>query len=119
MIVDADALNLLAKDHCKKDNWMLTPHPGEAARLLNETVAEVSWKFNNSILDTLKPKYQFLHDVFDMNYRNHHNIKNAYFRYKMFIDGTESVREEVELTSGVMLDMVRDFSEIVVTMSAF
>ncbi|MCK4951058.1 MAG: NAD(P)H-hydrate dehydratase [Gammaproteobacteria bacterium] len=41
MIVDADALNLLAKDPCTKDNWILTPHPGEAARLLDETVAEV------------------------------------------------------------------------------
>ena len=41
MIVDADALNLLAKDPCTRDNWILTPHPGEAARLLDETVAEV------------------------------------------------------------------------------
>jgi NAD(P)H-hydrate epimerase len=34
LVVDADALGLLAKDPIKKDNWILTPHPGEAARLL-------------------------------------------------------------------------------------
>ena len=34
IIVDADALNLLAKDPIQNDNWILTPHPGEAARLL-------------------------------------------------------------------------------------
>jgi NAD(P)H-hydrate epimerase len=34
LVVDADALGLLAKDPMKKDNWILTPHPGEAARLL-------------------------------------------------------------------------------------
>ncbi len=34
MVVDADALNLLAKEPVQNDNWILTPHPGEAARLL-------------------------------------------------------------------------------------
>lgn len=33
-VVDADALNLLAGDAISRDNWILTPHPGEAARLL-------------------------------------------------------------------------------------
>ncbi len=41
MVVDADALNLLAIEPAKKDNWILTPHPGEAARLLGQTVEEV------------------------------------------------------------------------------
>lgn len=41
MVVDADALNLLAIEPVKKDNWILTPHPGEAARLLGQTVDEV------------------------------------------------------------------------------
>jgi ADP-dependent NAD(P)H-hydrate dehydratase / NAD(P)H-hydrate epimerase len=34
LIVDADALNLLAREPAHRDNWVLTPHPGEAARLL-------------------------------------------------------------------------------------
>ena len=41
LIVDADALNLLAMEPHKRDNWILTPHPGEAARLLDITVEEV------------------------------------------------------------------------------
>ncbi len=45
MVVDADALNLLAEGRvlaeARRDNWILTPHPGEAARLLNQTTAEV------------------------------------------------------------------------------
>jgi hydroxyethylthiazole kinase-like uncharacterized protein yjeF len=41
MVVDADALNLLAIEPMKKDNWILTPHPGEAARLLGQTVEKV------------------------------------------------------------------------------
>lgn len=35
LIIDADGLNLLAVNPHKKANWILTPHPGEAARLLN------------------------------------------------------------------------------------
>ncbi|MCH6582916.1 MAG: NAD(P)H-hydrate dehydratase, partial [Proteobacteria bacterium] len=41
LVVDADGLNLLAPDPMKRDDWVLTPHPGEAARLLTCTSAEV------------------------------------------------------------------------------
>jgi hydroxyethylthiazole kinase-like uncharacterized protein yjeF len=34
MVVDADALNLLAQEPARSDRWIMTPHPGEAARLL-------------------------------------------------------------------------------------
>jgi ADP-dependent NAD(P)H-hydrate dehydratase / NAD(P)H-hydrate epimerase len=37
LIIDADALNILAFDRQIRDNWILTPHPLEAARLLNTT----------------------------------------------------------------------------------
>ncbi len=37
LVVDADALNLLAADPRRRDDWILTPHPGEAARLLGTT----------------------------------------------------------------------------------
>jgi len=40
LVVDADALNLLAAAPVSRDNWVLTPHPGEATRLL-ETEAGV------------------------------------------------------------------------------
>lgn len=41
LIVDADGLNLLAENPIRKDNWVLTPHPGEAARLLKISTKEV------------------------------------------------------------------------------
>jgi NAD(P)H-hydrate epimerase len=34
LVVDADALNLLAQQRGQRPDWVLTPHPGEAARLL-------------------------------------------------------------------------------------
>ena len=41
LVVDADALNFLARSPLRRDNWILTPHPGEAARLLQSTSAAV------------------------------------------------------------------------------
>jgi NAD(P)H-hydrate epimerase len=41
LIVDADALNLLAETPRQREDWVLTPHPGEAARLLGCSTAEI------------------------------------------------------------------------------
>ncbi|CAN5294215.1 NAD(P)H-hydrate dehydratase [soil metagenome] len=41
LIVDADALNLLALRPKQRENWILTPHPGEAARLLQCKTDEI------------------------------------------------------------------------------
>lgn len=41
LIVDADAVNLLADEPAHRHDWVLTPHPGEAARLLGEETREI------------------------------------------------------------------------------
>ena len=45
MVLDADGLNLLAAGRAvaepRRDSWVLTPHPGEAARLLGTATAAV------------------------------------------------------------------------------
>jgi NAD(P)H-hydrate epimerase len=52
MVLDADGLNLLAKKRVvKRDNWVLTPHPGEAGRLLGiDTPAVQCDRFAAAIL---------------------------------------------------------------------
>lgn len=41
LVLDADALNLLALAPVRREHWVLTPHPGEAARLLDTTVSVI------------------------------------------------------------------------------
>lgn len=41
LVVDADGLNLLAMEPMQRANWILTPHPGEAARLLGCETSEI------------------------------------------------------------------------------
>jgi NAD(P)H-hydrate epimerase len=41
LVVDADALSMLSRAPCRNKQWILTPHPGEAARLLGVENAAV------------------------------------------------------------------------------
>jgi NAD(P)H-hydrate epimerase len=41
MVLDADALNLLAQEPMRSDKWVLTPHPGEAARMLGVSSGQI------------------------------------------------------------------------------
>ena len=41
LVVDADALHLLAQEPSVTNRWILTPHPAEAAHLLNTTTREI------------------------------------------------------------------------------
>lgn len=53
MVLDADALNILAEGRVipagTKGQWLLTPHPAEAARLLGKTTAEIQFNRFQSI----------------------------------------------------------------------
>ena len=40
-VIDADALNLLAGKAQRRNDWVLTPHPGEASRLLGTATKDV------------------------------------------------------------------------------
>ena len=49
LVVDADALNLLAVTPVARAHWALTPHPGEAARLLGAAVPAVQQDRTRSV----------------------------------------------------------------------
>lgn len=57
LILDADALGLLAKKPLARGNWILTPHPGEAARLLNCSIADIESDRFHAIRE-LQKKYR-------------------------------------------------------------
>jgi NAD(P)H-hydrate epimerase len=42
LLIDADGLNILANNLMHHDDWVLTPHPGEAARLLSCSTIEIA-----------------------------------------------------------------------------
>jgi ADP-dependent NAD(P)H-hydrate dehydratase / NAD(P)H-hydrate epimerase len=56
LVIDADALNLLAHISERHQNWVLTPHPGEAARLLGCSASDVQ-QDRFSAVTAIKLKY--------------------------------------------------------------
>jgi len=56
VVIDADGLNVLAKHSGKHKNWILTPHSGEAGRLLGCSTEEVLAD-RLKALKTLQEKY--------------------------------------------------------------
>jgi len=69
------------------------------------------------ILDTLKPEYQFMHDLVSFRARNHHNRHDPYFRFKSFIEGTDSVAADIAKGVGVLFKANRPWTKIVVVAS--
>lgn len=55
-VVDADALKLLATHPERQDNWILTPHPGEAGELLGCTTDEIQGDRINAV-KAIQKKY--------------------------------------------------------------
>lgn len=78
---------------------------------------EVSFGGNGSMLNTLKPRYQFVHDVVDFSSRNHHNISDPYFRFKQYCGLEDSVISDIKAVGEVLKEMQRGFSEVVVVES--
>jgi len=56
MVLDADALNLLPDVGRRDDHWILTPHPGEAARLLVCSTADIQ-KDRRMAVSNLRKKF--------------------------------------------------------------
>jgi len=56
LVVDADALTLLAATDERREDWILTPHPGEAASLLDKTSSDIQAD-RSGALAKLREKY--------------------------------------------------------------
>jgi NAD(P)H-hydrate epimerase len=56
VVVDADALNLLAASPQRCEHWVLTPHPGEAGRLLGVSSGSIQAD-RRGMLDELQSRY--------------------------------------------------------------
>lgn len=88
------------------------------AESLDPVVAEVSFgDVDTSILNSLWPTYQFVHDGLDFKSRNHHNINDPYYRFKTHITGQDAVESDIAKFTSVLRSMYRDYSFVVVVES--
>lgn len=87
------------------------------AEKLDDVVASVSFAGSDSMIDVLKPKFQFVHDVLDFQSRNHHNINDPYFRYAAFVNKQDDVEGNIDSVISVLKSMERPFCKTVIVES--
>jgi hypothetical protein len=79
-------------------------------------VSKLAWG-EGGILDTLRPKYQLVHDLIDFRARNHHERGNPHANFEKWLWGLDSVEMEIEKAACFLQDIERDFTETVVVES--
>lgn len=94
---------------------------------LDEDVASGAWglqyfhdnypaitDLDGNMLDALRPKYQFFHDLIDFRRRNHHNVKDPHHWYRMHVEGKSDVSGEFFDAGTFLEDTKRDFAQSIV-----
>jgi hypothetical protein len=61
---------------------------------IDPAVKMATWG-HGGMVDTLQPRYQFVHDVLDFHSRGHHRIKDPYAMLERHVQQRESVKDEV------------------------
>ena len=81
---------------------------------LSPAIKKLCWG-KDGLLDYLRPKYQFMHDLVSFTRRNHHDRKNPHKMFAIHCAGRDAVEGEMDDVAKFLVeDAARDFSEIVV-----
>lgn len=107
--IHVDKGSIYENDHVAAINWG-DIHEQE----LDPIIREVQWG-EGGILDTLKPKHQFMHDTLSFKRRNHHDRGNCHVEYQKFVKGEETVEQEIENVAHFLsVESFRDFCKTIV-----
>jgi len=63
----------------------------------------------DGMLDQLKPRYQFFHDLIDFASRNHHRRGDAVFALQVLARGAERIDDEMRLCADFLRQTARDW----------
>lgn len=94
---------------------------------LDPDVADSAWGLDvetdeasprpDTMIDALRPRYQFFHDILDFEARNHHRIKDHRFRFQMIRNGTDLVEDGIRSVARFLRGTERDFCQSVIVYS--
>jgi hypothetical protein len=84
---------------------------------LEPMVKSLGWTNKDSMIDVLKPKNQFMHDVLDFESRSHHNRRNPHEMYRIHVQGVGSVLDEIKDVGRFLHESQRDFCQTYVVNS--
>jgi len=106
-------LNVMAKDgKCFADMYFAESITW--GDLHATTVDPIVKKLSMDMLDTLLPKYQFIHDMLEGVSINHHASNNPHDLFKAYLRGYDVVSKELKDTAAVMAEYHRPHTKMVV-----
>lgn len=77
-------------------------------RSLQDEMRHLCWG-TNGILDQLRPRFQFFHDVLDFRSRNHHDVKDPHLVFAKYHSGEEGVEAEINDVADFLLEADREW----------
>lgn len=80
---------------------------------LEKSMRDLSWA-EGGILDTLRPKFQFMHDLVDFHARNHHDIGNPHKMFERHVQGLDNVETELQSVADFLHLAAREWCKTVV-----
>lgn len=86
------------------------------AAFLDQNVRDGGWE-QGGMLDTLRPRYQVMHDLVDFRARNHHDRNDPHKQFKRFIEGMDNVEGEMQETAQFLHEAHRDWCSTIVVNS--
>jgi hypothetical protein len=90
-----------------KGNRVEAIEPGDIhCRRLKKDVAQVLWG-EGGVVDTLRPKFQFINDLLDFHTRGHHDIKDSFKMFSRHVEEKESVQDEIIEAAGFLRQIYR------------
>jgi hypothetical protein len=80
---------------------------------IDEDVKRATWGIGGMV-DRLRPRYQFCHDILDFYRRSHHSIADPYKMFVRYWNDKESVEEELENVAEFLEFIKRDDCDTIV-----
>jgi len=71
-------------------------------------------KAGDGLVDHLRPRYQFFHDLIDFQARNHHRKGDHLFRFQMMVAGEAAIEKALRKGARFLRSSARDFCQSVV-----
>lgn len=113
-VVTAGAVHRLKAD-AENPNIVLALNPGDIHHAkLEDWMKHLFWG-KNGIKDQLRPEFEFDHDLYDMDARSHHDMKDPLLMFEKWVKGLDSVQEETVRCAYFLRDKVwRPWCETIV-----
>jgi hypothetical protein len=89
----------------------------EHVTFIDPNVVLATYKWNNSIVNTLKPRRIVRHDVIDAYSISHHHKKNVFTKYAKYKDGYDKLQEELDTTIEFILETTPEYAVNIIVSS--